>query len=70
LKPDPEDATKVIYKDKDGKTTTKAKPPGFDDFWKAKHPEEKKPTTATPTKDKTETKTETESGGSKVTGPN
>jgi hypothetical protein len=42
LKPDPNDSSKVIYKDKDGKTKTKAKPQGFDDYWKNKHPEQSK----------------------------
>ncbi|HEY6764587.1 MAG TPA: RHS repeat-associated core domain-containing protein [Candidatus Sulfotelmatobacter sp.] len=42
LKPDPNDPSKVIYKDKDGKTKTKAKPEGFDDDWKSKHPDRSK----------------------------
>ncbi len=29
----------MIWKDKDGKDHRSAKPGGFDDYWKAKHPE-------------------------------
>jgi len=44
LKPDPDDPSKVIYKDPNtGKETKKAKPPGFDDYWKKKHPPRPKP---------------------------
>ena len=44
LKPDPDDPSKVIYKDPNtGKETKKAKPPGFDDYWKKKHPPQPKP---------------------------
>ena len=41
LKPDPDDPSKVIYRDPNtGKDTKKAKPPGFDDYWKKKHPQQ------------------------------
>lgn len=35
-KPDPNDPTKVIYKDQNGKNQTKNKPPGFDDWWNSR----------------------------------
>lgn len=35
MKPDPKDPKKVLFKDpRTGKTKTKPKPPGFDDYWK------------------------------------
>ncbi len=40
LRPDPDDPNKVIYKDPHtGKESKKAKPDGFDDYWKKKHPQ-------------------------------
>jgi hypothetical protein len=39
MSPDPDDPTKVIYKDPHtGKKTKKNKPDGFDEYWKKKHP--------------------------------
>lgn len=41
LRPDPDDPSKVIYKDPHtGTDKRKAKPPGFDDYWKKKHPQQ------------------------------
>ncbi len=40
MTPDPDDPNKVIYKDPNtGKKIKKAKPDGFDDYWKKKHPQ-------------------------------
>jgi hypothetical protein len=38
MKPDPDDPGRVKYKDENGKTKWKPKPPGFDDWWQKKHP--------------------------------
>ena len=52
LTPDPDDPNKVIYKDPDtGKQYKKAKPPGFDDCWKKKHPQQKPKTEECPAKE-------------------
>jgi hypothetical protein len=49
LTPDPDDPTKVIYKDPNtGKKTKKAKPPGFDEYWKKKHPQQQPKPNACP----------------------
>jgi RHS repeat-associated protein len=49
LTPDPDDPNKVIYRDpKTGKQYKKAKPPGFDDYRKKKHPEKKTQTEECP----------------------
>jgi RHS repeat-associated protein len=38
MKPDPTDPSKVIFNDPDtGKKVQKAKPPGFDEYWRKKH---------------------------------
>lgn len=42
MRPDPDDPNKVIFTDKNGHDKTKAKPPGFDEHWKGKHPEQYK----------------------------
>jgi len=50
LTPDSNDPTKVTYKDPHtGKVKTKAKPPGFDEYWKKKHPEPQPKPTECPT---------------------
>lgn len=43
LKPDPNNPNQVVYKDPHtGKPKTKAKPPGFDEYWEKKHPPQQK----------------------------
>ncbi len=37
MKPDPNNPDRVFMKDPNGKTISKAKPNGFDEFWKNKH---------------------------------
>ena len=37
MKPDPNNPDRVLMKDPNGKTISKAKPKGFDEFWKKKH---------------------------------
>lgn len=37
MKPDPNNPDRVLMKDPNGKTISKAKPNGFDEFWKNKH---------------------------------
>jgi hypothetical protein len=44
MKPDPDDPNKVIFDDPHtGKKVKKPKPPGFDDYWKKKHPPKEQP---------------------------
>ena len=38
MSPDPKNPKKVQYKDANGKTQTKPKPEGFDQYWNEKHP--------------------------------
>jgi RHS repeat-associated protein len=58
MKPIPGDPNNVEYKDPHtGKRVTKKKPPGFDEYWKKKHPDQEQPKpTPTPTPEPTSPK--------------